>query len=102
MTALSMAWRNSGFSARQLRRSPAIDVAGTVYTATRKFEGAGVYSLSTTTGETKWKREFYDVSSNVVVDANRTVYVVAQASPDSAVTFYGHARRSNCVRDSRA
>lgn len=82
-------WRNPGFAARQTRGSPIVDDAGTVYTATRKFDGAGVYALSTTTGETKWKREFYDVFSNVAVDANRTVYVLAQASPDSTVTLYG-------------
>ena len=83
-------WRNATPTPRQLVGSPVIDDAGTVYSpAWINQYGAGVYAFSVTTGDTKWKHDFDRIQSNVAVDANRTVFVIARATADSAYQVYG-------------
>lgn len=85
-------WRDT-LGLRPPDGSPVIDDAGTVYLAAgaEVFPqyGAGVYAFSMATGEMKWKHEFLRIHSNIAVDADRTVYVIAQAAADSAYQLYG-------------
>lgn len=83
-------WRNATQTPRQLVGSPVIDDAGTVYSPAWISQfSAGVYAFSVATGDTKWKHDFDRIESNVAVDANRTVYVIARATADSAYQVYG-------------
>ena len=83
-------WVNATLTPRQLTGSPVIDDAGTVYSAAwiSQFNG-GVYAFSVATGATKWTHDFFRIESNVAVDSDRTVYVIAQATADSASQIYG-------------
>ena len=83
-------WVNATLTPRQLTGSPVIDDAGTVYSAAwiSQFAG-GVYAFSVATGDTKWQHDFFRIDSNVAVDADRTVYVIAQATADSVDQLYG-------------
>jgi hypothetical protein len=67
-----------------------IDDAGTVYSAAwiNQF-GAGVYAFSVASGATTWNHDFDRIESNVAVDADRTVYVIARVTADSAYQLYG-------------
>jgi outer membrane protein assembly factor BamB len=86
----TLRWRNATLSPRQLTGSPVIDDAGTVYSSAWDTQyGAGVYAFSVTSGSTAWKHDFDRIESNVAVDANHTVYVIARATADSAFELYG-------------
>jgi outer membrane protein assembly factor BamB len=82
-------WRDE-MSPRQPMGSPVIDDQGVVYSAAWISQANGrVYAFSVATGETKWTHDFYRIESEVAVDANRTVYVIAQATADSTDRLYG-------------
>jgi outer membrane protein assembly factor BamB len=82
-------WRDE-MSPRQPMGSPVIDDQGVVYSAAWiSLANGRVYAFSVATGETKWTHDFSRIESEVAVDANRTVYVIAQATADSTDRLYG-------------
>lgn len=86
-------WRTANLSPRLPIGPPVIDESGTVYlAASYEFSPyvAAVYAFSGTSGEIKWKHDFFRIhSANIAVAADRTVYVIAQATADSAYQVYG-------------
>jgi outer membrane protein assembly factor BamB len=70
---------------------PVIDQLGTIYAAYPHNVGftASVHALSPTDGSTIWSHDFDRIVSDIVVDTDRTVFVIARSTPDSAFQLYG-------------
>ena len=82
-------WFNS--RATHLTGSPVIDHTGVIYVPydTEAGAPATIRALAPVTGAVQWNHDFDRIASDIVVDAERTVYVIARAAPDSAFQLYG-------------
>jgi hypothetical protein len=71
--------------------TPVIDQLGTIYAAYSHNTtiSASVRAISPTDGSITWSHDFDRIVSDIVVDTDRTVFVIARATPDSAFQLYG-------------
>lgn len=84
-------WMNLEPAPRNLHSPPILDHEGTAYTAhdANREAPSAVFATNPLTGAVKWKLDFDRIESDLVVDADRTVYVIARITATSLYMLHG-------------
>ena len=84
-------WLNLEPAPRNLHAPPILDHEGSAYTAHDANGDAlsAVFATDPSTGAVKWKLDFDRIESDLAVDADRIVYVIARTTAQSLYKLYG-------------